>query len=56
MIQGKLRACLKGGRGPQVGEVTRLGGLKINPALRAILHPRHPRVHFLNIIELSLST
>ena len=23
-----LRACLHGGRGPQIGEVTRLGGVK----------------------------
>ena len=23
-----LRACLQGGEGPQVGEVTRLGGIK----------------------------
>ena len=27
-----MRACLHGGGGPQVGEVTRLGGLKKNPS------------------------
>ena len=26
-LQKKLRACLHGGGGPQVGEVTRLGGV-----------------------------
>ena len=31
-------------------EVTRLGGVKNNPPLHAILKPRHPRVHFLNIV------
>ena len=52
-----LRACLHGGGGPQVGEVTRLGEVKKNnPPLHAILQPRHPGVHFLKIIEWSLST
>ena len=51
-----LRARLHGGRGPQVGEVTRLGEVKNNPPLRAILQPRHPGVHFLKIIEWKLST
>ena len=51
-----LRACLHGGGGPQVGEVTCLGGVKNNPPLHAILQPRHPGVHFLKIIEWSLST
>ena len=52
-----LRACLHGSGGPQVGEVTRLGGVKKNnPPLHAILQPRHPGVHFLKIIEWSLST
>ena len=32
-----LRACLHGGGGPQVGEVTRLGGVKKYPPLHAIL-------------------
>ena len=31
-------------------------GKKNNPPLHAILQPRHPRVHFLKIIEMSLST
>ena len=31
-------------------EVTRLGGVKNNPLLHAILKLRHPRVHFLNIM------
>ena len=47
----RLRACLHGGGGPQVGEVTRLGGVKINVPLHEILQPLHPRVHFLKIIE-----
>ena len=42
--------------GPQVGEVTCLGGVKNNSPLHAILQPRHPGVHFLKIIEWSLST
>jgi len=53
---GKFRACLHGGGGPQVGEVTRLGGVKNNSPLHAILQPRHLGVHFLRIIEWSLST
>ena len=28
MQYSKMRACLHGGGGPQVGEVTRLGGIK----------------------------
>ena len=51
-----MRACLHGGGGPQVNEVTRLGGVKKNPPLYAMLQPRHPGVHFLRIIEWSLST
>ena len=51
-----LRACLHGGGGPQVGEVTCLCEVKNNPPLHAILQPRHPGVHFLKIIEWSLST
>ena len=27
MKDGKIRACLHGGGGPQVGDVTRLGGV-----------------------------
>ena len=47
------RACLHGGRGPQVGKVTRG-----NPfvGLHAPLQPRHSGVHFLKICEWSLST
>ena len=34
--------------GPQVGEVTRLGGVKQYAApLHAMLQPRHHRVHYL---------
>ena len=39
-----------------MGEVTRLGGIKINPPLHAILQPCHPGAHFLRIIQWSLST
>ena len=42
--------------GPQISEVTRLGGVKNDPPLDAILQPLHPGVHFLKIIEWSLST
>ena len=47
--------------GSQVSEVRRLGGgEKNNPRFHmqsyAILRPRHPGVHFLEIIEWSLST
>ena len=41
--------------GPQVSEVRRLGGVKKQLAF-TILRPRHPGVHFLEIIEWSLST
>ena len=41
-----LRACLHRDGGPQVIEVTRLGGAQ----------PRHPGLHSLKIIEWSLST
>ena len=51
-----MRACSHRGGGPQVGEVTRLGGLKKIPPLYAMLQPRHPGVHFLKIIEWLLST
>ena len=40
-----IRACLHEGGGPQIGEVTPLGGVKNNPPLHAILQPRHPGVH-----------
>ena len=49
-------ACLHGGGGPLVDEVACLGGVKKNPPLHAILQPRYPGVHFLKIIEWSLST
>ena len=52
----RLRACLHGGGGPQVGEVTCLGGVKNNPPLNTILQHSHPGVHFLKIIEWSLTT
>ena len=51
-----LRACLRGSGGPQVGEVTRLGGVKNNPPLHVILQPRHPGVRIFKIIEWLLST
>ena len=45
---GGVRACLHGDGGTQVGEVTRLGGVKQYAApLHAMLQPRHPRVHYL---------
>ena len=38
----RVRACLHGGRGFQVGEVTRLDGVKKNNMrLHAILQPRY---------------
>ena len=49
-------AYLYGGGGPQVGEVTYPGGKNEKPRLHATLQPRHPGVHFLKIIEWSLST
>ena len=52
----RLRACLHEGGGPQLGDVTRLGGVKNNPPLYAILQPRHPGIHFFKIIEWSLSS
>ena len=33
-----LRACLRGGGGHLVGEVTRLGGVKNNPSLHTCIH------------------
>ena len=52
-----MRAGLHGGGGPRVGEVTCLGGVKKNnPPLHAIVQPRHPWVHFIKIIEWSVST
>ena len=51
-----LRACLREGGRPQIGEVTPLGGVKNNPPLRAILQPRQPGEQFLKITEWSLST
>ena len=51
-----LETCTHKGWGPRVGEVTCLGGVKKNSPLHAILQPRHPGVHFLKIIEWSLST
>ena len=42
--------------GTQVGEITRLGGVKNNPPLHVILQPRHRGVHIFKIIEWSLST
>ena len=51
-----LRACLHGSGGHQVGEVTCLGWVKNNPPLHAILQPRHSGVHFLKVIEWSVST
>ena len=50
-----LRACLHGDGGPQAGEVNCLCGIKNNPPLHAILQTRHPGVHFLKIIEWSLT-
>ena len=52
----KIRACLHWGGAPQVGEVTCLGEVKKKPFWHVILQPRHPGVHFLKIIEWSLST
>ena len=49
MKKNILRACLHGGGVPQVGEG------KNKPPSHAILQPRHPGVHFLKIIERSLS-
>ena len=46
-----LRACLRGGGGSQISEVTPLGVEKNNLPLHAILQPRHPGMHFLKISE-----
>ena len=48
-LLGSFRACLHGGGGPQVGEETRLGGVKQKPSFTCNLN-------FLKIIEWSLST
>ena len=50
-----LRARLHGDGGPQAGEANCLCGIKNNPPLHAILQTRHPGVHFLKIIEWSLT-
>ena len=46
-----LRACLCGGGGHQISEVTRLGGEKITLLYMQSYYPRHPGVHFLKISE-----
>lgn len=51
-----LRACLHGGGGCQVGEVTHLGGVKKTCLLHVMLQPCHLGVLFLTITEWSLST
>ena len=43
-LLGSFRACLHGGGGPQVGEVTRLGGVKQKPSCTCNLTTRHPGV------------
>ena len=44
------RACLHGGEGPRVGEVTHLGGARKEPSSTCNLKLRDPGVHFLKII------
>ena len=51
-----LTACLHGGGGPQVAEVTRSGEVKKTCLLHVTLQPHHLGVLFLKITEWSLST
>ena len=45
-----LRACIHGGEGPQVGEVTRLTVVKNKMKCHAILQPRGAGVRFLEVV------
>ena len=45
-----LRACLHGGRGPQVGEVTRLGVVEKWPAFTCKLTTPGSRVTLLDVV------
>ena len=47
----RLKSRLLGGEGPQLGEVTRSGGVKHYPRLHAILQPHHPGVHFPRLLN-----
>ena len=44
-----VKACLHGGEGPQVGEVTRLVVVKSKTRLHTILQPRGTGVRFLEV-------
>ena len=46
----ELRACLHGGGGPQVGEVTRLAVVEEWPRLHAKLQPRDPGVTLPDVV------
>ena len=46
-----FRTCLHGSGGPQVGEVTRLGGVKKKPPLHVILQPRHHGCTFSRLLN-----
>ena len=52
----RLRAHLRGGGGPQVGEVTRSGGVKTLPAFTRNLKTTPLRGTLPNVTEWSLST
>ena len=55
LTRSKLRACLHGGGGPQVGEVTRLAVVETNgQRLHANLQPRGPGVTLLDVVAWSL--
>ena len=47
-------ACLHGGGGPQVGEVTRLAVVENGPRLHANLRPRGPGVTLLDAVAWSI--
>ena len=49
-----FRACLHGGGGPQIGEVTRVAVVEKWPRLHANLQPRGPEVTLLEVVAWSL--
>ena len=50
IINVLFRACLHGGGGPQVGEVTRLAVVENKTRLQTILQPRGAGVRFLEVV------
>ena len=47
----RLRVCLHGGGGPQIGALTRFGEVKNIPALHAVLQPHHPGITFSRLLN-----